>query len=101
MPAFEMTPDEINKYGDNLSIWTRLLLIQAWAPLLGYAQQYINAIDPYAKAVVVSDCCEWLASKTDSSLDNQLVQHLAAILKTAEGERLVRFVVAKAQELTG
>ena len=100
MPAFEMTPDEINKYGDNLSIWTRLLLIQAWAPLLGYAQQYINAIDPYAKAVVVSDCCEWLASKTDSSLDNQLVQHLAAILKTAEGERLVRWVVAKAQELS-
>lgn len=100
MPAFEMTPDELNKYGDNLSLWSKLLLIQAWAPLLGYAQQYINAIDPYAKAVVVSDCCEWLASKTDSGLDNELVQHLAALLKTAEGERLVRWVVAKAQELS-
>ena len=99
MPSFEMKPAEVSQYGNNLSIWSRLLLIQAWAPLMTYAQQYINALDPYAKAVVVSDCAEWLASKTDSSLDNQLVQHLAAILKTPEGERLVRFVVAKAQEL--
>lgn len=100
MPAFEMTPVEMERYGNSLSIWEKLVLIQAWSPLLGYAQQYLNALDPYAKAVIVSDCCEWLASKTDSTLDNQLVQHLAAILKTAEGERLVRWVVAKAQELT-
>jgi len=100
MPAFEMTPAEMEKYGSTLSIWEKLLLLQSWAPMLGYAQQYVNAIDPYAKAVVVSDCCEWLASKTDSGLDNELVQHLAALLKTAEGERLVRWVVAKAQELS-
>ena len=95
MPAFEMTPDEIGQYGANLTIWEKLALIQAWAPLLTFAQRYLAAFDPFAKAVVVSECAEWLASKTDSGLDDELVRHLAAVLKTQEGEALVRWAVAK------
>jgi len=99
MPAFEMTPAEVDQYGAGLSIWEKLLLIQAWAPLLTFAQQFVGTPDPYAKSVVVTECCEWLASKTDSGLDDELVKHLAAILKTPEGENLVRWVVVKAQGL--
>lgn len=95
MPAFEMTSAEQSQYGDGLTVWQKLALIQAWAPLLTFAQQYINSSDPFAKAVVVSECAEWLAAKTDSGLDDELVKHLAAVLKTGEGEQLVRWVVAK------
>lgn len=99
MPAFEMTPAEVDQYGSALSIWEKLVLIQAWAPLLTFGQRFVSTPDPYAKAVVVGECCEWLASKTDSGLDDELVKHLAAVLKTEEGETLVRWVVAKAQGL--
>jgi hypothetical protein len=95
MPSFEMTPDEVGQYGDNLTIWQKLALIQAWAPLLSYAQRYLMTADPFARAVIVGECAEWLASKTDSGLDDELVRHLAAVLKTSEGEKLVRWAVAK------
>jgi hypothetical protein len=95
MPAFEMTPEEVGQYGNSLTIWQKLALVQAWAPLLTFGQRYLAAFDPFAKAVVVSECAEWLASKTDSGLDDELVKHLAALLKTQEGEALVRWAVAK------
>lgn len=99
MPAFEMTPEEASRYGNSLSIWQKLALIQAWAPLLTFGQRFVGAVDPYAKSLVVSECCEWLASKTDSGLDDELVKHLAAVLKTKEGENLVRWGIAKIEGL--
>lgn len=99
MPSFEMTATEIRQYGDNLTIWRKLMLIQAWAPLLTFGQKFIGTPDPYAKSLVVAECCEWLASKTDAGLDDELVKQLAAVLKTQEGEALVRWVIEKAQGL--
>jgi hypothetical protein len=95
MPSFEMTPAEVAQYGNNLTIWQKLALLNAWAPLLTFGQRYLSAFDPFAKAVVISECAEWLASKTDSNVDDELVRHLAAVLKTQEGEALVRWVVSK------
>jgi len=40
---------------------------------------------------VVSDGCEWMASKTAAQVDDQLVRLLADILKTPQGEALVRW----------
>jgi hypothetical protein len=97
MPGYEMTPDEIGQYGNSLSIWEKLALIQAWAPLLTFGQRFIGSPDPFAKAVVVSECCEWLASKTNSGLDDELVKHIAAVLRTREGEQLVRWAVGKVE----
>lgn len=99
MPSFEMSPAELDKYGNTLSIWEKLMLIQAWAPLLTFGQKFIGTPDPYAKSLVVAECCEWLASKTDAGLDDELVKQLAAVLKTQEGEALVRWVIEKAQGL--
>ena len=95
MPSFEMTPEEVGQYGDRLTIWEKLALLNSFAPLLTFGQRYLSAFDPYAKAVVVGEACEWLASKTDSGLDDELVKHVAALLKTKEGEALVRWAVAK------
>jgi hypothetical protein len=99
MPSFEMTPDEIGQYGANLTIWEKLALLNSFAPLLTFGQRYLSAFDPFTKAVIVSECAEWLAAKTDSGLDDELVRHLAAVLKTKEGESLVRWAVAKIEGL--
>lgn len=95
MPAFEMTPEEIGQYGANLTIWEKIALVQAWSPILSYAQRYLGSSDPFARAVIVGECAEWLASKTDSGLDDELVRHIADVLKTPQGEKLVRWFAAK------
>ncbi len=97
MPSYEATPAELEQYGANLNIWQQIALLQAWAPLIGFGQRFVNAADPYAKAVIVSEACEWVASKTDAALDDQLVKHLSAILKTKEGEALVRWCLLQVE----
>lgn len=96
MPAIEMTAAEQAKYANaKLSIWQQLALLQSWMPLLSFGQRFIGAADPYAKSLIVAEACEWLASRTDSGLDDELVKHLAAMVQTKEGENLVRWIVAK------
>jgi len=97
LPNYEGTADEYAKYGNNLNIWRQLQLLQAWAPLIGYGQRFVNEIDPYRKSLVVSDAAEWLASKTNAQTDDQLVRLLADILKTPQGEALVRWCLLQAE----
>lgn len=95
--AFGATPDELNRYGEKLNMWQSLMLLQKWAPLIGYGQRFVNEADPYRKAVIVSEACEWLASQTQAKADDELVRHLAAVLKTKEGEQLVRWALLQVE----
>jgi hypothetical protein len=97
MPNYEATPAEIEQYGANLNIWQQLALLQAWAPLIGYGQRFVQTVDPYAKAVIISEAAEWVASKTDAKADDQLVKRVADILKTPQGEALVRFLLLQVE----
>ena len=96
-PNYQGTADEDATYGANLSIWQQRALLQAWAPLIGYGQRFVNEVDPYKKGLVVSDAAEWLASKTNSQTDDQLVRLLADVVKTPAGEALVRWCLLKAE----
>jgi hypothetical protein len=96
MPSYEMTASEQAEYGNSLTIWQALRLLQSWHPLISYGQRFVNAIDPYQKGLIVGEAAEWLASKTDSQVDDQLVRHLAAVAKTKEGEGLIRFCLGLA-----
>jgi hypothetical protein len=97
MPSYEATPSELEQYGAGLNIWQQLQLLSAWSPLIGYGQRFINTADPYAKAVIVSEAAEWMASKTDAKVDDQLVKLLGDILKTSQGESLVRFLLLQVE----
>lgn len=92
-----MTEEELNKYGASLSIWDQLRLLSQWSPLIGFGQQFVQEIDPYKKSIVVSEACEWLASKTKTATDDQLVRLLADVLKTQEGEQLVRWLLLQSE----
>ena len=97
--TYEMTPDEAPKYGAGLSIWQQLALLQQWAPLIGYGQRLVNEPDTFKRSLVIADACEWLASKTSSPLDDELVRHVGNLLKTKEGEALVRWALLKVEEV--
>jgi hypothetical protein len=97
MPAFEMTASEQQQYGNKLSIWQQIQLLQAWAPLIGYGQRFVNEADPYKRSIVVSEAAEWLASKTNATADDQLVRLLADLLKTPQGEAIVRWFLLQVE----
>ena len=99
MPTYGATPAEEAQYGSNLNLWQSLMLLQRWSPLIGYGQRFVNELDPHRRALVVADCCEWLASKTDAQVDDELVRHLAALLRTKEGEGLVRWALLQVEGL--
>jgi len=97
--SFEMTFSEAQQYGNSLTLWQKIALLQAWSPMIGYAQRFANETDPFKRGLIVADACEWLASKTSSTTDNELVSHLAAVLRTPEGEKLVRWCLLQVEAL--
>lgn len=96
MPTYEMTAAEQAEYGNTLNIWQAIRLLTAWQPLIAYGQRFVQTVDPYAKSLIVAEAAEWLASKTDAQVDDQLVRHLAAVAETKEGESLIRFCLGLA-----
>ena len=90
------TQDELDQYGAGLSIWEQIRLFQEWAPLIGYAQRFTQEPDTYKRGIVVAEALEWVASKTRSPLDDELVKHVVAVSKTKEGEELIGWALAKA-----
>lgn len=84
-----------NEY-QGLSIWEQLRLLSEWSPLLSFAQQFMAEHDPHKKSIIVADACEWLAAKTRATnVDDELVSLLSAILRSPQGEALVRWAIQK------
>ncbi len=96
MPDYGATPAEAQQYG-NLNLWQSLMLLQRWAPLIGYGQRFMAEPDPYRRSLIVADAVEWLAAQTHAKVDDQLVSKLAAVLKTPAGEDLVRWVMTQVE----
>jgi hypothetical protein len=96
--VYGATPAEVAEYG-NLNLWQSLMLLQKWSPLLKYGQAFMNEADPYKRSIVVADAVEWLASQTKATVDDELVKRLSDVLKTPQGEALVRWIVVQAEAL--
>lgn len=97
MPAFEMTASEQAEYGNSLNVWQALRLLQTWHPLVAYGQRFVQETDPYKKSLIVAEASEWVASKTDAKMDDQAVKLLADLLRTKEGENLVRWCLLQVE----
>lgn len=86
----------MNEEYQGLSIWDQLRLLSEWSPLLAFGQRFVAESDPHKKTLIVAEACEWLASKTRAtSVDDELVSLLAAILESPQGEALVRWAISK------
>jgi len=99
MPSFEMTAAEQQQYGNSLNVWQALRLLQTWHPLVAYGQRFVQETDPYKKSLIVAEASEWVASKTDATLDDQAVKLLADLLRTKEGEALVRWCLLQVEAI--
>ena len=89
-----MPAEDVPNY-EGLPIWDQIRMLNEWAPLLGFGQRYLAEPDAYKRAIVVADGLEWLAAKTSSPLDDELVRLVEAVLRTPQGEALVRWGVTK------
>jgi hypothetical protein len=97
MPDYGATPQELEQFGNGLNLWQSLMLLQRWAPLIGYGQRFMAEPDPYRRSLIVADAVEWLAAQTQARVDDELVNKLAAVLKTPQGEALVRWVMSQVE----
>lgn len=86
-------PDDAVPNYEGLPIWEQIRLLNEWAPLLGFGQRFLAESDPHKRLLVVADGLEWLAAKTSSPLDDQLVKLVEDVLRTPQGEAIVRWAV--------
>ena len=88
---------ENEDYAAGLPVWDQIKLLQEWAPLLMYGQQVLHEKDAYKQALIVTDALEWLAAKTNSKLDDEVVNLIAGVAHTPQGEALIRWAVSKVE----
>ena len=89
-------PEAQDEYGAyDLSWWDTLQIVQQLMPLVGYAQRLLNEPDAYKKGIVVADACEWLASRSQTTLDDEAVKLVGDVVKTPEGEKLIRWILER------
>ena len=84
----------------SMSIWEQIALVQQWAPMIGYGQQILAEKDNYKKAVLVGDAMEWIATKSATKLDDDVVKMITNIVETPQGEALIRYIVARVEGST-
>jgi hypothetical protein len=77
----------------------KLRLIGEWSPMLAILQQYAAEPDGHKKVLVVMDAVEFLASKTETKLDDGIVSRLEAMLRTPQGEDFVKYVIDQIQNM--
>lgn len=82
-------------YGAGLPFFDALKLLAQYAPLIGRAQAIAAAPTAYDKALAIVDSLKWAASKSErTTVDDEAVDHLQAVLKTPEGKAFFEWMVA-------
>jgi hypothetical protein len=80
-----------------MNIFEKLRLLAEWSPLLTYMQTLAAEDDIHAKAVIVAEALEWVATRTEIEWDDELASHVNDILVSEEGEAFVRWILEKIQ----
>ena len=80
-----------------MNIFEKLRLLSEWSPLLTYLQTLAAEDDIHAKAVIVAEALEWVATRTEIEWDDELASHVSDILVSEEGEAFVRWIIEKIQ----
>ena len=78
-----------------MNIFEKLRLLAEYAPMISFLQRFAEEGDIHRKAVIVTEAAEWIASRTELEWDDELVEHLADILRSEEGEALVRWILSQ------
>jgi hypothetical protein len=87
--------NEEEVYGAGLPIFEKLKLLAEWAPLIGRLQSVLDAATPLDRATAIVKSLQWAAGKSNTTIDDEALFHLEAVLKTPEGQAFFNWVVAK------
>lgn len=83
-------------YGaSGMPILDKLKLLAEWAPLIDRLQVVLDAQSPLERATGIVKALQWAAGKSNTTLDDEALYHLEAVLKTPEGQALFNWVVSK------
>jgi len=82
-------------YGAGFPLLDRLKLLAEWAPLLAQLQIIGSAQSPHEQAVAIVKTLQWAAGKSTTTLDDEALRHVEAVLRTPEGEAAFDWAYAK------
>lgn len=83
-----------------MASWIQAVRLYAeWAPLIDYGQKVTAAKDSHGKVVAIVEALKWLATKTDTPVDDRLVASAQAMLLTPQGEDFIRACIDEAGKI--
>ena len=91
------------KFGEvygGMSIVDKVKLLAAWAPMLAKLEAVAVAKTPQDKALALVAALRLAADHTSTVKDNNVLDHVEALLKTPEGKALVEWFAVVAKEIT-
>ena len=83
--------DENEVYGAKMPLLDKLRMIAEWSPMLARLQAVAAAEAPHDRAVAL----QWAAGKSSTTLDDEALEHVEAVLRTPEGKAAFEWVVSK------
>lgn len=82
------------------SIGLNIKLILEWLPAAHYLQAVAVAAPGHPRVLEVVKLVEFLSSKTDSPIDDEMCQLVKEILLTPQGHKLVDYLTEKVRSLS-
>lgn len=82
------------------SLNEKLRVLVEWSPLIGMVSEISAAKTPLDRALKVSNALRWLARKTDTPVDDEMIVLLEAILRTTEGQAFFDYMVKLGESLS-
>ena len=83
------------EFGMSMSWLDKLRLLAEVGPLLGHLQVAFAESDPHKQALALIDAAQWAAGRTKTTIDDEALQHIEAIMRTPEAQRGLAFLMAK------
>ncbi len=91
-------PDNVPEgelYGAGMPLFEKLKLLAEWAPLLGRLQSIMDANGPHEQALAIVKVLQWAVGKSGTTVDDEALEHIEAVLKSDEGKAAFEWVVGK------
>ena len=84
---------------ETTSIIDDVRLVQEYWPLFTLGRQALAESDQYKRAMILADAVEWLASKSQTPIDDEAVRLITELFRTPQGEQLIRWALHKAEAI--
>ena len=87
--------NEEGEFGAGMTLFDKLQLLTEWAPVIGRLQAVMDAKTPQDRAKAIIKGLQWAAGKSATTVDDEALFHLEAVLKSPEGAAFFDWLVAK------